>query len=367
MILYKKYATMAALFIAAITLTGCTISFEGSDSGQVSTDGGVYKSATSGATWKQTAAIATVSGRPVLFNNESILALAIDPQDSQAIYAGTESGGLLYSYDGGASWNIARDLGKRRVQAIAVNPIDKCIVLVASENRIFNTVDCARNWDEVYFDNNTSIQISDIAFSPSQENVIFAGTSRGEVIGSSDRGLSWKVLKRFSDSRRSADNAITSLAVSEKNPRLIWAATAGSGVYRSTDSGANWQGFVDAFNAIDSRNALKVSDIVLGQADGKTVVAATAVGLLRSLDGGEHWHLLDLIPPKDKIAINAVAVFAGDSSRIYYATNTSFGWTDDGGKTWSSKKLPSSRRGVAVAVDYDSADVVYLGVQAVKK
>jgi hypothetical protein len=353
--------------VIAFVVSGCTISFEGSNSGQSSTDGGVFKSLTSGSTWTQKAAIATVSGQPVSFNNENILSLAIDPQDNYAIYAGTEKGGLLYSYDGGASWSIARTLGKRVVQAIAVNPIDKCILLAASENRIFNSVDCARTWDEVYFDNNTSVLISDVAFSPSQENVVFAGTSRGEVIGSSDRGLSWKVLKRFSDSRRSADNAVTSLAVSEKNPRSIWAATAGSGVYRSSDGGANWQGFLDAFNAIDSRNARAVSHIALGQRDGKTVVAATAAGLLRSLDGGEHWHVLDLIPPKDKIAINTAAVFAGDSNRIYYATNTSFGWTDDGGKTWSSKKLPSGRRGVTVAVDYDNGDVVYLGVQAIKK
>ena len=171
-------------------------------------------------------------------------------------------------------------------------------------------------------------------------------------------------LKRFDEARRRDDNAVIKVVISEKNAQLIWAATAKSGVYRSDDGGRNWRGFTEEFAEIHTKDADEIFAIALGQSDGKTVVVATGAGLIRSLDNGGHWQSLDLIPPSDKIVINDIAVFAGNPERIYYTTNTSFGWTDDGGKTWSSKKLPSSRRGSALAVDWKNPLVVYLGLQA---
>jgi len=364
---YYRTVSLAVVSMSALFLGGCTISFEGTDSAQSRTDGGVYKSATGGSTWQQSAAIATVSGQPVFFNTESILSLAIDPQDHEAIYAGTAGGGLLYSYDAGESWSIARSLGRRRVQAVAVNPLDKCSLVVASENKIYNTTDCARTWEQAYFDNDTSIMITSLAPSQSHENVVLAGTSRGEVMRSSDKGASWTVLKRFDRAPQRDNNAVIALVVSHTNPQLVWAGTRRGGVYRSADGGTSWQSFYEEFVELSGTDANRIFDLVLGQSDGRTVIAATNAGLLRSLDGGEHWQVMDLIPPADSISVNVLAIFATNSKRIYYATNTSFGWTEDGGTTWSSKKLPSTRRGIAVEVDPTDPLVVYLGVQEIKK
>ena len=361
----RRIQLLSLLVFALFTLSACSISFESSGSANTRTNGGVYKSGTSGETWRQTTGIATVGNKTLTFSNENVITLAIDPQDNKAVYVGTESGGMIFSYDAGSTWQVAHNLGKRKIQAIAISPINKCVIFTASANKIFKSTDCNRNWDEIYFDNNTAISINSIAFDPTNENTIYAGTSRGEIIVSVNGGKSWTVLNRFDDSKKSNDNIVTKVVVNEKNSNIIWVTTSGSGVYRSDNRGKTWQGFMEEFAEIHTNNANKINDIALSQSDGKVVIIATDAGLIRSFDNGTHWQLIDLIPPSGKTVINRVAIFKKDQKRIYYTTDTSFGWSEDGGTTWSSKKLPTSRRGISLIVDEVNPDVVYLGVKAV--
>lgn len=359
----RRITLLSLLAFAFFTLSACSISFESANSGSTRTSGGVYKTVNSGEVWRQMASIATTGSTALTFNTENTIALTIDPQDVQAIYVGTENSGMLFSFDAGASWSVARSLGKRKIQSIAVSPSDKCTIFTASENKIFRSDDCSRSWQEIYFDDNQAIIISSLAFDPANENTIYAGNSRGEVIASVNGGKSWSALQRFSDSKNNEDNVVIKVLVSEKNPNNIWAATRGSGIYKSEDKGQTWRGFIEEFAEIHTKSANKINDLSLSQADGKTVIAATDAGLIRSFDGGGNWQLIDLVPPSKSTVINSVAIFYNDSKIIYYITDTSFGWSEDNGVTWSSKKLPTGRRGISLAVDYENPDIIYLGVK----
>lgn len=362
----KKPSFIILIILVALLVSGCSITFDTSDS-QSRTDGGVFKSINRGGQWRQLSLIATISGKPQSFVQTNVVAITSDPQDNKAVYAGTEGGGMLYSYDGAASWTLARSLGQRTVNDIVVSPDDKCTIYAASENKIYKSDDCSRSWTEIYFDNDLKVRINSLAINPREAKVVYAGTSRGEVIVSSDYGKSWATVKRFEDSGRSTGNVVIKVIVNSKNTNNLWVATSGSGVYKSDNAGTSWLSFKEEFMEIHTKNALKASDLALAASNGKTVVVATEAGLVRTYDSGAHWHVVDLIPPADKTAINVVAIHSSDADIIYYVTNTSFGWTDDGGKNWTSKKLPSTRTGVALAVDPDNPDVVYLGVKLVEK
>jgi hypothetical protein len=52
---------------------------------------------------------------------------------------------------------------------------------------------------------------------------------------------------------------------------------------------------------------------------------------------------------------------------IYYATNTTFYRTSDGGKNWTTRKLPTSRAGWRLIVDPEDTNVIYMGVREIKK
>lgn len=356
---------ITALTAVAVLASGCTITFEGIGGGSSrgETQGGIYKTVDLGGTWLQRSAIAAANGAGPQFNRSGIAAIAFDPQDREALYAGTIGGGLVYSYDGGASWQIARDLGQRTVRTIVVSAADQCTVFAAAENKIFKTTNCSRDWKQMYFDNETDITINTLAIHPQNSAIIYAGNSRGEVLISNDGGVSWAVRQRFSELNRSGNSAILKLIINERNPATIWAATVSSGVHVTRDGGASWRNYVEEFMEIHTRDALQVTDIALAQADGATVIVATKAGLIRTLNDGELWQVMELIPPADETAINAVAMYAGDKSRIYYATDTSFGYTVDGGTTWTSQNLPSPRGVQTMAVDFTDPNVVYLGMR----
>jgi len=51
-----------------------------------------------------------------------------------------------------------------------------------------------------------------------------------------------------------------------------------------------------------------------------------------------------------------------DRQQIYYTTDSALYRTFDGGATWLSSRLPSSRSGQAIVVDYQTPNVIYLGL-----
>src|SRR2546426_7570529 len=78
------------------------------------TCGGVFKSTDGGGSW---------SAANVGLSATSVLALAIDPQASTILYAGTSGGGAFKSSDGGGSWSAANvGLSATSVLALAIDP-----------------------------------------------------------------------------------------------------------------------------------------------------------------------------------------------------------------------------------------------------
>src|SRR3989338_9390474 len=170
---FKRISFITILFLIAIATSGCSITFQSSGNGKSVTDGGVFKSVNGGGSWRQQTLVATVSGQPLNFNKLNVVALALDPQDKNAVYAGTDSDGLFYSYDAGASWTVAKTLGKRYITDIAVSPQNKCLIYAASENKIFRSSDCSRSWQEMYFDNNPQVRVNRLAVDPQDEKIIY--------------------------------------------------------------------------------------------------------------------------------------------------------------------------------------------------
>ena len=100
-------------------------------------DGGVWKTTDRGQTWVNKRAL--VQGAKVTTGaaNVAVLAMAFDPQDSATIYLGTTENGLVYSIDGGDSWQLARGLSAGRINVVAVDPKNKCVVYATRANEIF--------------------------------------------------------------------------------------------------------------------------------------------------------------------------------------------------------------------------------------
>ena len=339
----------------AIMVSGCSISFKTGEGG--GNDGGVYVTANQGNNWVQKVLIPTTSGQPGSFGNLNVSSLTMDPSDPGAIYFGSLDNGLLYTYNGAQDWFLASGLGKATINTIAVDPGSKCIIYAGLENKVYKSTDCNRTWSHVYYDNDVNTRVNAIAVDHYNGVNVYIGTSRGEVIKSSDRGGSWKTISRL-------DNSVQRIIISPADSRLIFVATASKGIFRSTDSGANWVSLREKLR--DFKDILSFRDLVIAPADKGLIFLATNYGLLKSTDNGENWVKIELITPEKKATINSIAVNPKNSKEIYYVTNTTFYRSLDGGTNWATKKLPTTRAGWKLLVDQANPNVIYMGVRKIE-
>ena len=351
----KLFITLIIIIFMATVVSGCAVSFKTKDGGGY--NGGVYKTANQGNVWRQKALIPTVSGKPKSIGGLNVSSLAMDPSDNRAIYFGSYDNGLFYTYDGADNWQVAGKLGKITIKAVAVDPSSKCIIYAASVNKAYKSTDCSRTWSQVYYDNDVDVTVNAIAIDYYNSAHLYIGTSRGEVIKSFDRGVSWQTVQRLKDD-------VKKIVISPYDSRVVFAATAKEGIYRSTDSGKTWADLSEKLK--EFKDSMKFRDLTATGAEAGLVVLATNYGLLRSFDNGETWAKIKLITPEKKAIINAVAVSPDDSKKIYYVTNTTFYRSIDGGENWTTKKLPTERAGWKLLIDPEDTNIIYLGVRSLK-
>ena len=320
-------------------------------------DGGVWKSADAGRTW-----------RPI-FDHEpvgSIGALAIAPSASNVVYVGTgeadmrsdlaQGDGMYKSTDAGRHWVHIGLAGTRQIARVIVNPHDPNIVFVAAlghpyganpERGVFRSLDGGRHWQKVLYIN-ASTGAVDVAFKPGDPQTVYAALwqtrrppwsvyppSNGPGTGlyvSHDGGSHWSQIVGHGFP---AHPGRIGLAVAPTQPNLLYALVAGSwksgGLYRSEDGGVHWQhvsrdprifgrGWYFCSLTVDPRNAERV------------YVMNTIV--LRSDDGGAHFIALKGDPTGDDF--HQLWIDPTDPERMILGSDQGTQVTLDGGKTWSS-------------------------------
>lgn len=350
----KKFARILLLgFVICLITSGCSISLN-TDNAKQGIDGGIFRSINKGETWLQQAVIPTASGQPKSFGMVDASSLIIDPSDNKALYYGSVDNGLFYSYDSANTWKIANSLGKVTIGDIAVDPKYKCVIYATVANKLYKSDDCSRSWNQVYFDNDLNVSISSLIVDNSDNAIVYIGTSRGEIIKSADRGNSWQTLYRF-------DNKIDKIVINQANNKLIFVGTKSNGIFRSIDSGKTWVDLSDKLKEFDGDS--KFQDLIIAEADKKTLFLVTHYGLLISVDDGNSWKKIKLITPEDGAIINSVATGSKKIEEIYYTTNTTFYRSIDGGQNWTTKKLPTSRAGWKLLVDPEDENLIYLAVR----
>ncbi len=362
------------IILAAVALTSsaCTLSIganKAASGSNPNTDGGVWLSTDKGSTWKQAVLIPTVTGQPRSLGNVDTNVLTADPQDSAAVYLGTVGKGLYYTYNINNGWNEVKSLGQGTINDVKVDPKNKCTLYAAITNHLYRSVDCGRSWQQAYYDNNTGVGVTAIAVDHYDDDNIYIGTSRGDIIKSIDHGDSWRTIKRINEN-------IARLIISPQDSRLVYVATIKNHIYSfssNTVTNPNTSADIDQNFAVtnwqDLSTVLKdfnlgsnFRDLAICAADG-SLFLTTEQAIVRSPDKGATWEKINLLPPEKDAIINAIAVNPKDSQEIYYVTNTALFNSSDGGVTWTMKKLNTSRAGWDLLIDMNNPNNIYLGTK----
>jgi photosystem II stability/assembly factor-like uncharacterized protein len=148
---------------------------------------------------------------------------------------------------------------------------------------------------------------------------------------------------------------MTSIVYAPRKPNTIWAGAAGGGVWRSDDGGRHWRGLWH------SEPTLNIGSLAIDPTNPSMVYCGTGeanlsadsypgVGIFRSIDGGDSWHILAQaevarIPTR----IGCLVVDPFDTSHIClggvtHTTGGSDGMfvSRDGGVSWARQTFPGS-------------------------
>ena len=299
-----------------------------------------------------------------------VTAIDVDLSNTDIIYAGTASGGVWKSENGGIKWEpIFDDAATQSVGAIAINQKNSDEIWVGtgegnprnSQNSgagIYKSIDRGKNWMLMGLEKTKTIHR--IIIHRDNPNIVYVG-AQGSAWGSNpergiyqstDGGKTWKKILYINEDVGCAD-----LVVDPSNPNKLMAAMweyrrqpwtfnsggPGSGIYVSYDGGENWkkrthkEGLPKGdLGRIGLAIAPSNPDIVYA------LVEAKKNGLYKSTDGGLKWSLVsDKNIGNRPFYYHDIFVDPQNENRIYNLYSL-VDVSEDGGKTFKTL-LPFSR------------------------
>ncbi len=359
----KHYARVFGVLLGSLVLLGqACISFGG---GKNTAAGpvGVYVSQNRGEDWTQIVSIPTAKGVTQLTTGE-VYKFVDDPQDPKALYWASREHGLLYSYDEGRTWEqAATPLHRGFIYSLVVHPAERCTIYATNGRQIFQTLDCARSWKEMFTENRTDYSITSVTINPFAPYQVYAATSAGDIFKSVDSGNSWQTIALFKG------KDIRDLQFDRNKEGMLYAASRKNGLYRSVDAGATWDPLPMQFK--EYAGALQYRRFFINPGKAEEIYWISKYGILTSRNSGGDWEPLILVTPPGSVDIYGFTVNPKNNKEIFYTGSiqdkSTFYRSSDGGITWETRKLPTRQTPTAIRIHPEHDGWVYLGFTYITK
>ncbi|WP_299229479.1 T9SS type A sorting domain-containing protein [uncultured Psychroserpens sp.] len=288
---------------------------------------------------------------------------AFDPNLPDVIWAGSASGGLWLSQDGGDSWSPKTDnIPSTGVGAVAVKPDNSSTIIIGTGEGyrtpwvvikggigVFKSIDGGETWLPTNYSYSSTLGVSvlKIAWHPTNTNILWMAATNG-LWKSIDGGDNWSVV--FGDGTNHQNFIFNDIILQSDNPDIIFVAQENVGILKSIDGG-------NTFNLIT--NGLPTSNInfiSIDQSQSNPDILYTSItrlsdtgleGVYKSTDNGTSWSKLLNTPNAFCITNslgffcqgwynNTIAVSPIDPDLVLFG-GISFWRTTDGGITWEQK------------------------------
>jgi len=290
---------------------------------------GVWNSPDAGNSW--------VRHRAPFPLNSRVQALVAHPTQARTIFAGGDTG-VFVSHDGGARWEHLGVTGQLpTIWSLAVDPVDTDILFAGTRPAgVYRSRDGGRRWEKLAIDIAPECSIgvpfvTSLVVDPDDHRIVWAGVEIDGVFRSVDGGDTWTQQKTGL-----YDPDIHALTVAATQPKRLYASTARE-VFVSDNLGDTWQplGISEKWPLPYARGmAVKTDDPgVLFAGCGETTTGETGF-VLRTANFGETWEVLRL-PAQPNATVWGIATHPANADRI--VAFTLFGEvyvTEDAGASW---------------------------------
>ncbi len=275
---------------------------------------GVWMSEDSGATW-------TRISDPKNLEMGGITATAIDPKDSDIMYAGTSH--LPWkSVDGGKTWHSIHTgmTDDSDVFSIYVNPADPNNVFASACSGIYTSADRGDQWRKVMGLTFSQRRTHVIRKDPQSASLIYAGTTMG-LFKSPNMGTTWKLLTK---------EQVNAIIFDPERPGSMYMAMEYEGLSRGSDTGEKIRmlnhGFVDR----------TISSVT--KAGDKLIALETALGessgLFVSGNNGESWSQLSEVKGLNGVHLTTIAAMPSEDRILLAAAPHQMYKSIDAGLVW---------------------------------
>ncbi|MEP7339367.1 MAG: BACON domain-containing carbohydrate-binding protein, partial [Acidobacteriota bacterium] len=221
--------------------------------------------------------------------------VAVDPANTQVLYAENNGLSLKKSTDGGKKWitatNGINNIGFGFIVPFAMDPSDPNRLWIGG-NSLYRTKNGAESWAQASLPLRGSATA--IAISQSDSSFVLAGTDQGSIYRSISPNPGPDTLWPEAHPR---NGTVSSLAFDPSNRDIAYATYSNFGgkhVWRTVNGGANWQQIDGPLPTGTTANSnalpdIPVNCIVVDPTNTQRLYVATDIGVFTSPDGGATW------------------------------------------------------------------------------
>lgn len=314
------------------------------------------------------------------------------PTVAPGLFAGTIENGIVKTVNGADTWEVI-PFPPKKVYSFTADKRNPGTMyatgVIAERGKIFRTKDDGANWEDVYTEPGTGTVLVSLAEHPVNTSVIFAGTSAGTVVKSTNGGDTWKNVGG------TIDGPVVDILFDAKKKFVTYALIHNSKMYYSPDGGVSWLDWEKvkqeertkrmevASKKNDNGKASAALQKQLAEEDKRKAPSAivsltadptltgvlwagTANGLFRSKDFGKFWDEINVIESAKKFPIRALAISPKNSKEVVFAAGHVVYKSVDTGLTWAVVPVNVDREISTLVYDPYDAGQLYFGLRKYK-
>jgi photosystem II stability/assembly factor-like uncharacterized protein len=259
------------------------------------------------------------------------------------------------------------------IRAIASHPDHAGSIYVGTQHGPYRSTDHGDRWERVNISDHGS-PVWSLLFDPRDSEVVYAGYENCEIFRSEDGGERWEQLPvtvRFPEVTMAPGanpaKRVLGLATSPAHSNEIYGAIEVGGVIRSLDGGEHWENMSHGHYVND--DTVDMHGVLVGRWRPGMVFAIGRAGLFSSTDQGAHWSYAQLEPlnSKGQTYCRAIREVPGDPKTIWLAAGADFQSdigvlfrSKDGGVSWTRVKMGVEPKTTMFAIAFDARQPTHM-------